>query len=179
MCKIISKKKIVYFSVIIFIIFCTIFLAREPLLRGVGNQLVHSDTPEKADLIVMLRGGLFDRSIQTAEIYKNGYAPKILLPKSLADNIPAQFAVHGILVDNYQTRLRDILIQAGVSPEHILMSTLNPGGGTLGEARRVRKDIETTEDIKSIIVVTSWFHTRRSHRIYSAIFKGSGIKVQQ
>lgn len=141
-------------------------------------MLVHSDTPEKADLVVMLRGSLFDRSMQTAELYNEGYAAKVYLPRVLSDDLPAQFATFGVHIIDDQTKLRNIFIQTGVDSEDIILSMLAPGGGTIGEARRVKKDIEDMDDIKSIIVVTSWFHTRRSHRIYSSIFKGSGINVQ-
>ena len=66
-------------------------------------------------------------------------------------------------------------IQASVPPTNIVLGNEEPGGGTLGEAIRVKKIVKAL-NINKIILVTSWYHTRRVRLIYSSVFSNTDVQ---
>src|SRR5215475_3082597 len=57
-----------------------IYLARHPLLRLAGEQLVVEDTLEKSDAIIILSDDNFyaDRATRAAELFRQNYAPLVV-----------------------------------------------------------------------------------------------------
>jgi uncharacterized SAM-binding protein YcdF (DUF218 family) len=57
-----------------------VWLAREPLLSAAGRFLIVEDPLDRSDVIVVLSGGRKDERVrQAADLYKAGYAPRVLL----------------------------------------------------------------------------------------------------
>ncbi len=133
------------------------------------------EKPEKADIIVLLRGGLFDRTMQVAELYKDGLGDKILIPMSLGDNTSKQFKKFDVTLPTEQERIRSILQQLNIPVDSLIFSYCIPGGGTVGEAYRVKKDLLEME-VSKFIVVSTWYHTRRVYNIYNKIFSGTDME---
>lgn len=133
------------------------------------------EKPDKADIIVLLRGGFFDRTIQVAELYKDGFGDKILIPMSLGDNTSKQFEEFGVTLPTEQERIRSILQQLNIPADNLIFSYCSPGGGTVGEAYRVKKDL-LEMGISKFIVVSTWYHTRRVKNIYNEVFSETAIK---
>src|SRR5689334_25139598 len=52
---------------------------RAPLFTGFANLWIVDDPPAKADAVVVLGGGLEYRPAAAAKLYREGYAPKILI----------------------------------------------------------------------------------------------------
>src|SRR5262245_46417288 len=52
---------------------------RAPLLTALANAWIINDAPEKSDAIVVLGGGIDYRPYAAAQLYKRGYAPKVLI----------------------------------------------------------------------------------------------------
>lgn len=128
-----------------------IYLARHPLLRLAGDQLVVEDTLEKSDAIIILSDDNFyaDRATRAAELFRQNYAPLVV--------------ASGIRLRPYagiSELMTHDLIERGVPKERILAFPQD-ADNTLEEAKAL-KGLVYQKGWKSIIVVTSNYHTRRA-----------------
>jgi len=135
----------------------------EALLRGLANNWVVSSPLERADAIVVLGGGLALRPAAAIQLYKEGYAPLILVARASVDlGREANFA-------------RDILLRGGVPLGAIgefdftLHSTYGEANGAL--------DYVKSNDAKSLIIPTEIFSTRRVGWIFERKLGPTGAKI--
>lgn len=147
-------------------------LATAVLFLFAPYLLQNEDALEKADAIVVL-GGQYYRPIYAAELFFEGYAPKLMLSKPVV--MPEEVKVRNLGVAYpYQWEvIREILLKKGV-PENVFSFFGHANVSTLEEAEELKKALPP--DIKSIILVTSPMHTRRAGIIFREILPGN-IKV--
>ena len=169
-----SKHKALLSIAFLLLAVSSVYFFRENIFLHVGDFLLFSEKPEKADIIVILRGGLLARSIQAAELCNQGYANKILVPTSLGDNAVKQYEKYNITFSTDQENTKSLLQQLSIPEDKIILSDLQPGGGTIGEAYRVKEDLLNSGD-KRFIIVTSWYHSKRVHNIYAEIFSDTDL----
>ena len=152
------RSRFLFIPLLIVVAAALVFVFRERILVGMGEMLLFTEDPEHADIIVMLRGGLFERSVKAAELYRDGYADKVLVPRALSDETSDEFRRFGVTLPDGQEVTRDVLVQLGVDRSDIILSRPGAGGGTRGEAHRVKKELLGLPGVESFIVVTSWYH---------------------
>jgi len=143
----------------------TIYLARHPLMRLAGGWLVVEDTVEKSDAIVILSDDNFyaDRATRAAELYRQNLAPTVV--------------ASGIRLRPYagiSELMSHDLIERGVPKERIV-SFPQDADNTREEAEAL-KTLVAQKGWKSIIIVTSNYHTRRARYIFHKVFP-SDIKI--
>ncbi len=82
------------------------------VFRNAGHWLVREDAVGKADVIVVLSGGLPFRAEGTAEIFKSGYAPAVWVsrPEGPQEELAA-LGIHFVGEEEYN---REILVNEGV-----------------------------------------------------------------
>lgn len=139
-----------------------IYLARHPLLRFAGESLVVEDPLEKSDAIIILSDDNFygDRATRAAELFRQKLAPVVvasgirLRPKAGI----AELMTHD-------------LIERGVPRENILPFPQD-ADNTREEAQFLQKLVQE-KNWKSVIVVTSNYHTRRAKYIFGRILANS------
>ena len=138
-----SKKK----KIIISIIAVTIILLGI-ILVNLGKFLVQSDKLEKADAIAVFSGDNGPRTERGVELLKEGYADYLILSggKVYDDVTMAE------LMKNHAIKL-------GVDESKIL---IDDEAATTNENADFTADIIEENNFKSVIVVTSDYHTRRS-----------------
>ena len=123
------------------------------------------DTDEKADLIVILMGGVDDRAIHAAKLYNQGLAPNILYAKE-QDHAWSEV---GIKINTTDLALK-FLKKEGVPEEKSIIIHDSYSRSTFEEAKTVLKYIdEQMPETKSILVVTSWFHSGRAKWIFDRV----------
>ncbi|MBI1729556.1 YdcF family protein [Candidatus Acetothermia bacterium] len=128
-------------------------LFHRPILLAVGNYLTASDPPEKADVIRVL-GGSPDRYIYGIELYKHGFAPKIIF--SMWDNyLPLFHRSISEAVHDYA--------QAEKIPESAVEIT--SAVSTYNEAVLTKEMIEKN-GFKSVLIVSSPYHMHRAAMIF-------------
>ena len=80
-------------------------------------------------------------------------------------------------IDSEQDRLRSIYIQLGIPGSQIIIDQQQPGGGTVGEIKRIRT-MMLEHRFHSALIVTSWWHTRRTKTICQHAFENTNIEVR-
>jgi uncharacterized SAM-binding protein YcdF (DUF218 family) len=143
-----------------------IYFARHPLLRFAGEQLVVEDPLERSDAILILSDDNFyaDRATRAAELFRQDLAPVVV--------------ASGIRLRPYagiSELMTHDLMERGVPKEKIVPFPQD-ADNTKEEAQALKKLVEE-KHWKSVIVVTSNYHTRRARYIVSRIF-GQGIMVR-
>lgn len=130
-----------------------------------GRFLVVNQQPVKSDVIIVLGGGGGERQLLASELYKEHYAPFIIVSNGGTRGKPstekAQMEIQ---------RLKD----EGV-PDSAIISELQ-SQSTYGNAvftERVMKE----HNFHSAIVVSSTYHMRRSQYIFNKVFYGSGVRL--
>jgi uncharacterized SAM-binding protein YcdF (DUF218 family) len=98
--------------------------------------------PVQADVMVVLGGGLVDRSERAAELFKQGEAPEILLSGK------------GDCVSNEKFLEKD-----GV-PQKVI--TIESGSRTTRENAEFSIPLLRRMGAHRVIIVTSWYHSRRA-----------------
>lgn len=129
--------------------------------------LVVVDPLQPADAVIPLAGGV-ERAEYAARLHQDGYAPWFVATDveqilDLGEARPAD------------TPIARLALEQGVAQQHIL-TTAAPVTSTYTEALAVR-DLAQREGWKSLIVVTSPTHTRRSRAIFRTVFTGTDIAV--
>ena len=136
-----------------------------PLLTAAARFLIVADPLEKADVIVVLAGGRRDERVrQGAELYKEGYAPLVLLSGgeemvgiSVPELLRRQARAHGV-------------------PAAALL--FEPGSTSTGEQARFLRPILEGRGLRRAIVVTSSYHTRRTRYLFRREFAGSPVEIR-
>jgi uncharacterized SAM-binding protein YcdF (DUF218 family) len=139
------------------------WLAGPWLLRCVAELWVVSDRLERADVIVVLGGGVDVRPAAAADLYQRGIAPRVAIGVSEFDG--GRSAGHN----------RDMLIQHGVPRTAIVEFSFRPHS-TYGEARGILAWAKSS-GAKSVIIPTDIFPTRRVRWIFTHELAPAGIRV--
>jgi uncharacterized SAM-binding protein YcdF (DUF218 family) len=136
-----------------------IYLARHPLLRLIGGSLVVEDSLKKSDAIIILSDDNFyaDRATRAAELFRQNLAPVVVASGiRLRPNADiAELMTHD-------------LIERGV-PKQDIVTFPQDADNTREEAELLKKLVQS-KNWKSVIVVTSNYHTRRARYIFRKVF---------
>lgn len=158
--------------IIIFLLLLYLFL------QYAAELLIKKDDIEccKNSVIVLLMGSVGDRSLGAADLYNNGKAEKIIMADSSGPGVDI-LREKMVSVETIAERSRYILEELGVNKEDIVIlsgSTKN----TKDEAIVIRTYLETTPDeIDSIVLVTSKYHSFRSNFIFKQTLHKSDINI--
>lgn len=167
------KKRSRIFKVLIVILglfFIWILLA--PFL---ANFLIIEKPLPKADAILVLGGSsvYIERTRKAALLYKQGVAPKIFLTD---DGGKSGWSAAQERNPPFVELARAELITQGVPSE--VIEILQPQvSGTFSEAELLREKAKQN-NLKSLLIVTSAYHTRRSLWIFEKIFAGQNLPTE-
>jgi uncharacterized SAM-binding protein YcdF (DUF218 family) len=156
---------------VIIVVAVVAYIFREPILRGIGHQLVYADEPAASDAILVLAGGVLDRELQTATLFKAGYAPRVLMTREQEPRVIEVLRGRGVRFEAPLEMRRRVLTELGVPADRI--QVLEPiVRSTFDEARAARQWAEQHRATR-LTVVTSSFHTARSRYVFLNVFTGS------
>jgi uncharacterized SAM-binding protein YcdF (DUF218 family) len=140
-----------------------IWASRGWWLRAIGDFLVESEEPQRADIVVVLAGdGYGHRLLKGVELVRAGYAPLALLDGPLT--------AYGY---NEAELAAGWAVKQGVPPE-ILVTLPIRARSTVTEVEALNAEL-ARRGVKKALVVTSNFHTRRAR----AVFNRFGLKSIQ
>lgn len=156
------------------VIGCLVLVVWE-LVAVVGARFLIVRSPlTHADAIVVLSGSAahVERSQWAAQLYRNGLAPKIILTN---DNRMGGWSEPLQRNPFYFERSRDQLLKAGVPLEAIEIR-LEPVSSTYEEAQLIRV-VQRAEGLKSMVLVTSPYHSRRAFWTFRRVLGGSDTEI--
>ncbi len=141
-------------------------IAAQVVFVNMGHWLAVSEYVDNADVIVVLSGGGYERIKHGIELYERGYAPELWYtgdrPKKEQTAFwDAQFAL-------------EYAVERGIPEDRI---TILPSTSTWEDAESIVKSLAARDDVQSIIVVTSWYHLRRSLNVIGEHLNTNNITV--
>jgi len=134
--------------------------------RNAGRILVVRDL-RHADAIVVLVGETDRRPALALELLRQGYAPRVLIDAS-SDARVYHWNVAEIAEQYIHTLPPEIAASVSVCRES--------GLSTVDEARQARRCLDAV-GARSVLVVTSEYHTRRALSVFRHTFPGRSIGV--
>ena len=150
----------IFFSAII------LFVFRIPVFEEIGSFLVFQDELEPSDAIVVLAGSYTGNRIEEAvRIFDKGMG-KVLVFSGYS-YYPGMDSHRG---------MKEYAIKLGVPDDKIIAEKATGEISTWGEALANIKLLERLK-AKSLILVTSSFHTRRSHLVYERAIKSLKMDI--
>ena len=155
-------------------VFLILFLAWILFAWFLAKSLIVEKPLERADAILILSGSgvHLERTHKAALVYKQGVVPKILLTD---DGERAGWSKIERRNPKFAEVARNDLIAAGIAPENIEILPRQVSG-TIDEAEALRGKIQET-GWKSVLIVTSPYHTRRSLWIFDKVLKNDDVQI--
>lgn len=142
------------------------------VLYHASSLLVVHDFVEKADAIVVPGGG-YKRALYAADLYLKGHAGLVYLSR-VPDDAAEELAKLGILVQSQEQVYAEIMQKKGVPPRSVkYYGKVNRS--TIQEAEAFRESAD--KRIRSVIIVTSPYHTYRAKMIFSNVLKEMEVNV--
>ena len=143
-------------------------------LPRLGAWLVVEDPLQKADAIIVLGGTMYDRPLESVDLYKAGWAPRVYLFREVADFGETQLMARGIPYLRTIDIQVEVLRRLGVDPQAI--HVLNEAGSTAEEAGQV-VELAAREKFARLIIITSKQHTRRARLVMTRRLDDLGVQV--
>jgi uncharacterized SAM-binding protein YcdF (DUF218 family) len=131
------------------------------VVSAAGRWLLVADPlPAAADAIVIMAGSVSDRSLEAADLYRSGLAPRVVVTRERLDHAGALLVAHGIILPEGDDRTHMVLTRLGV-PDAAIVRLRRRTRSTMTEARTIAR-WACRHRIHELVVVTSRAHTRRA-----------------
>ena len=142
-----------------------------PQLAG---HLIVEKPLDQADAMIVLSGSAVykERTQKAAELYRQGVAPVVFITN---DGERAGWSQQEQTNPSYIALAQRELIANGVMPDAIVVL---PGivSGTDQEAQAIKAELDRNQ-IKSLLLVTSAYHTRRALRTFEKILADKNVEI--
>ena len=145
------------------------------LLKEIGYFLIFEQEPKKADVIVVLNGRDTERSLAAVDLYNQGYASLIIMAR-LAKQ-PGSDEFWKRVGNNFDGKVFfQKAIEAMGVPEKSFQFIGNGVGSTYDEALTT-KSFLTKTGCKSILLVTSKWHSKRAYLTFRSALKKEAVDI--
>jgi uncharacterized SAM-binding protein YcdF (DUF218 family) len=143
------------------------------IFRNVGRWLVVQDPLQQATAIAVLSGRMPDRALEAARLYRQGYAKRVWLTRSTEPGaMLAKLSIPFVGEDEYN---RMILVREGV-PDSAIEVLDPPIVNTADEMQTIGMALQK-EKARTVILVTSPVHTRRTKALWKKIASEDGTAL--
>jgi uncharacterized SAM-binding protein YcdF (DUF218 family) len=152
-------------SLVFVVVLClALYLARHPMMRFAGEEWIVEDPVEHADAIIVLSDDNFyaDRAVHAADLYRHGMAPYVV---ASGRKLRSYAGVAELMEHD--------LVERAVPKDKILRVS-HQAENTREEAQALRQQV-VDRKWRSVIVVTSNYHTRRARYIFTHVFPPSVV----
>ena len=141
-----------------------------------GRYLVVDEPLTPADALVVLAGPRTERWLEGVDLYTEKLAPNILVSSGRIEEAEDALRRRGIRFPREVDLVKDAMVQLGVPADRI-QTFAETVDNTAAEAT-IARTIANQNGWRSLIVVTSKYHTRRSRYAFERAFRGSGVRIQ-
>jgi len=143
--------------------------------RSTGRLLVETDAMGPADAIFVLDGSFLERAVEAGDLFRAGFAPRILISRGGMDPSEARFDAEGIHLPTRAEVARDVLVRQLGLPGSAVEALTEPVNSTADEAARIAPRV-TRDGWTRLIVITDRAATRRAGYIFRKVL-GPGVTV--
>jgi uncharacterized SAM-binding protein YcdF (DUF218 family) len=145
------------------------------LLPFAGRYLVVEQPLEHADAIVVLAGARAERWLEAVDLYRAGWAPRIVLSRGRIEDAETRLVGLGVRFPQEADLVRDAMLQMHVPPAAIAMLPESLDN-TAQEAASTRR-MAAASAWNRIIVITSKYHSRRASYAFAREFRRTPVRV--
>ena len=173
----IFKPSIIRWVILGFIvIYMLLAYFRAPILTLLGQYLVVSHPPENSDLIVCLNGANVANGMAAAESYEKGLASRIFLMRAGPPDGAELLGEKGVRYPEDRDLLVTLLKGLGVPDNALILG--NQYVDTLFEEAASVSKIIAEKGYRSIILITTPIHARRTWLTFKRVFRGNeGVRI--
>ena len=164
-----TRRRAVWWGMGLLCVIALIALGYAPFLRGIAAFLVTEDHLEPAAAIIVLGGHLPFREMEAADLYRSGWAPRLVLVRGPWQEEQQALRTLGFHVTEGWEQSYTILLKLGVPPSAIVVPE-GQAEGTLEELQIAARALEL--DGARVILVTSKVHTRRVRLTWDYVARG-------
>lgn len=164
------RRRLAIRSAILLLVLAFLFLGRNRILRAIGHHLIVQDPVEQVDALFVLSGNSFDRGREAARLYKAGHAPTVVCLGGEPNPALELYGIHDLTGQMTQGVLRE----EGVPNSAIEL--LPEGTSTFEEFQAIVERCHA-RGWKTVMVVSSLFHTRRIHEFFRLRLHFEGIRM--
>ena len=150
-------------------------LALVLFLPFAGRFFDHDDPLEKADLIFVLAGDRVERWLEAVDLYKEGWAPRVLISPGVMSPMEPSLRAKGIVYPREGDLARDAVVASGV-PADAVSVIAEPVDNTAQEAAALHRMLPQGANNR-VIVVTSRYHTRRTGYAFRREFRNTPVRI--
>jgi uncharacterized SAM-binding protein YcdF (DUF218 family) len=140
-----------------------------------GRYLATEDPLVQADAILVLAGSDVERPLEAADLYKAGYAAKVVLTRATMEPALDELRQRGIAAPYEVEWQKTVLVQLGVADEAVIVPS-RIHDNTAQEAQTLR-DLAGRSGWQRVIVITSKYHLRRAGLALRRELRGTGVGV--
>jgi uncharacterized SAM-binding protein YcdF (DUF218 family) len=126
---------------------------------GLGRFMAAEDPLHKADAIFVFSGTRVERPLESYDLYRAGYAPRIVVTRSVAEQAISLVEEKGVRIASDFDLNRTVLVQLGV-PESALITPMRIHDNTAEEAETLHELVRRFH-WRTVILVSSKYHLRR------------------
>ncbi len=158
-------KKLIVFILLLGVVYAF----RNTLLPLPAKWLIKEDELQKADAMIVLSGGSFDRGNEAARIFKEGYVSKIICP---GGNKAYEYEI--LEMNMKESEVAKMNLQRHHIPDSAIFVV--PFGTSTAEEAKFLFPFIKEKNYRKVILLTSLYHTRRARNVFEKEFKNSGVK---
>ena len=140
-----------------------------------GRFLVYEDEVRHADVIFVLAGARAERWLEAVDLFREGIAPRIVLSPGELEHAEVVLRQRHIAFPNDAERARDAIVQLGVRADAV--SILDGSVDNTAQEAEALHTLARARGWRTIVVVTSKYHTHRAAFAFQREFDGSGITI--
>ena len=142
---------------------------------GLGRFMAREDPLQKGDAIFVFAGTLAERPLEAADLYREGYAPWIVVSRATIDQATFQLEKRGVRIPTQYDLTREVLRQLGI-PSDVLITPSFVHDNTAEEARTLR-ELALERKWRRVILVSSKYHLRRLTLATRRALRGTNVEV--
>ncbi|HBQ26303.1 MAG TPA: hypothetical protein DD791_07915 [Syntrophomonas sp.] len=160
----VKRKRVLFIGIVLLVLLAVLF-------RYAGGGIVAGDSPEKADLIIVLMGSGPDRILGAVDLYEQGYAPCIMMVENWQPGYEL-LESRGVSLPRDAELAAMVGVQLEVAEEAFVIL---PGDArsTQDEALIVTQYLKEQQlKVDKVLLVSSKYHSRRSAKIFRWALRG-------
>ncbi len=147
------------------LLFVLLVFASAWFVPRAGRFLIVEDPLAKSDAIVVLAGSRVERWLEAVDLYRDGWAPRVVLSPGHVEPAEALLRERGIPFPSDAELARDAMARLNV-PATAVSILPHDLDNTAQEAEAVHRTA-VTRGWRQVIIVTSKYHTRRTAFAFS------------